>query len=1084
MQPTFTTVLNQHLNNIGKPQSKSKLLIFIGFDKQSLSYMPSHVKKLLSVDLETSLNTLIQSKPSLVQELILNTTSCEKHIYWCTYEEFLIIGSDIISLYFDHYFLQNNVYHRKFPLIYQIDELEEIYRGFFANDEYSSEEFAHPLLNDLLNMYGDIKKINNRFYVSYTLYENGIDFFPSQSGSITLHQSISNQPLIELTEEEDQFLEFTEKLISGQIKQSKIYISYNGDINLFPNNYPARLSVLQFLFPDIEFILSPKILDPREEIYDDDYISILKKYWGFSSFRPLKMYKNINDVSSKETVSISQGQIIDDIVKQAENAQKGLPFRDIFVTSPTGAGKSIMFQIPAIYLAEKYGLMTIIISPLIGLMRDQVYSLQERNVEISATINSEITPLEKAEIIQKIKDRQVSILYISPETLLSRSDIKQLIGDRQIGLFVIDEAHIVTTWGKAFRSDYWYLGSYLQKIRKENKFPIATFTATAIYGGIEDMYGETRDSLSMINPISYFGYIKRDDLAVNIQKARIEKDSFGEYLSLKYSLLLKRLSHFLDKKQKTLVYFPIIRYIHDFIKFVKSKGPKEIQEQIVKYYGSMTKEEKTESFLKFRNGDSLIMLATKAFGMGIDIPDIYNVLHFAPTGNVCDYIQEIGRAARQLERGRAFFDYFSRDFVHVNRLHGISTLKKYQLIQVIEKIVNIIKQSSKEGKFSRNLLVSAEEFRYIFERKTRNDQDADIDNKLKTALLIIEKDFINKLGYSPIVARPRSLFTNEYFAVDRRYEEILQSEYHSYFRIVETYSNNQNNIYSNVYTCDMKKLWEDQYNHLSFAQFKHHFHHQTLDLPFIKYLQPVLQLKLKINAENLYNFLSKAESDINQIADLFGEFVHTRRSFDVSSLSRLLQKTFRKSSYYCDSLASILLQSAEGYNRLLKETRNFHTNFINFYEDRNTYTITSGFFEFTNWLKNDIKNLFNKDFIKQHSKSLFERFIARNNRNHLEKTFILLGVLEALGLLVYKICGGDNPEIYIRVNSKLQLEHVISQPTKYTNNILENVYKRHQISVAMLTFLFENEVRSDEFWEYIEDYFLGRIPNEVLARIN
>ena len=166
-------------------------------------------------------------------------------------------------------------------------------------------------------------------------------------------------------------------------------------------------------------------------------------------------------------------------------------------------------QLPAIYLAKEYNAMTIVISPLIGLMFDQVDGLQRRDVDFSATINSELAPSEKMQIMERIKDGRVSILYISPETLLSRSDIRQLIGDRRVGLFVIDEAHIVTTWGKSFRADYWYLGTYLQRMRKEMQFPIATFTATAIYGGIEDMYTEIRDSLNLTNTITYFGYIKR-----------------------------------------------------------------------------------------------------------------------------------------------------------------------------------------------------------------------------------------------------------------------------------------------------------------------------------------------------------------------------------------------------------------------------------------------------------------------------------------------------------------------------------------------------------------------------------------------
>lgn len=86
------------------------------------------------------------------------------------------------------------------------------------------------------------------------------------------------------------------------------------------------------------------------------------------------------------------------------------------------------------------------------------------------------------------------------------------------------------------------------------------------------------------------------------------------------------------------------------------------------------------------------MLATKAFGMGIDIPDIFNVYHFAPTGNVCDYVQEIGRAARALDQGYAYFDFLPKDFVHVNRLHGISTIRKQQLIQVMSKVLQLLER--------------------------------------------------------------------------------------------------------------------------------------------------------------------------------------------------------------------------------------------------------------------------------------------------------------------------------------------------------------------------------------------------------
>lgn len=165
----------------------------------------------------------------------------------------------------------------------------------------------------------------------------------------------------------------------------------------------------------------------------------------------------------KSIVHVSQESIIANLVEEVENCGESRDFRDVFVTAPTGAGKSVMFQVPAIYLAEKYNLLTIVISPLIGLMNDQVKTLELKNYKHAKTINSDISPIVKQDIISKVSEGEYHILYISPETLLSRSDVEQLIGDRTIGMIVIDEAHIVTTWGKQFRPDYWYLGdSYPQ----------------------------------------------------------------------------------------------------------------------------------------------------------------------------------------------------------------------------------------------------------------------------------------------------------------------------------------------------------------------------------------------------------------------------------------------------------------------------------------------------------------------------------------------------------------------------------------------------------------------------------------------
>lgn len=1092
MDVVFKRNLNHKIQQIQGKSSKTPLLVFKGFPHYLLEKVD--LEKLVTLPVTIDLYRLHTEKPKLLQEVIMKTASNPGNALWCTFEEFLSIGAPILSMYFEVKVFKNNVYHQFYPCTYSVQKIEELYSEIFENDEFlNDDDFDHPSFSIFTEYYGGLKKVNNTFYITYASESEEDAFFTENPDAVSItEQSIYSEVNLELSEVEDDFLLLIEELLQDGRDHDTYNISFSGDLDVLPNRYKERISVLQFLLKEkVTLHLVTKSLDQKAQFDEKKYVDVLNRFWHFPSFRNLKMYKNINDpINNKEIIEIPQSQIIDDIVKQAENAKTGKSYKDIFVTSPTGAGKSIMFQIPAIYLAENYGHMTIVISPLIGLMKDQVEGMQRKDIDISATINSEITPVQKMDIIEKIKVGKIKILYISPETLLSRSDIKLLIGDQQIGLFVVDEAHIVTTWGKAFRSDYWYLGSYLNKLRKEmNKegkgFPIATFTATAIYGGVEDMYSETRDSLNLINPISYFGYVKRDNLQVLIKQSKKEQGRFNEYLHDKFRIMLHRIENqFLPRGEKTLIYFPTVALIHKFRDHVRT-NKSDLLNQLVMYYGPMAKEDKNESFAKYLKGEARVMLATKAFGMGIDIPDIANVYHFAPTGNVCDYVQEIGRAARDLEEGRAFFDYLSKDFVHVNRLHGVSTIRKHQLIQVMEKILLILDQN-KDKSHARNLLVSAEDFRYIFEKKSaNNDQDEDIDNKLKTALLIIEKDFIAKLNYSPIVARPRSIFAKEYFMFEKKNEVEILRKYGSYFTIARERNTGSNNIFGNIYIGDLKKLWEDKYEHLSFPNFKRLFHQkdEKLKLPILKDIMPVLQLELDLKEENSAKFLNALKRNVSKISEVFGVFVREGKYFTVPDFAKELQKATGKNKYFCENLASIIMQSADNYDQMQKKSSNFYTRFLKYYEERNAYVLTSGYAAFMDWIVSETSKLLADINTVKVSEDQYQTFLPKANDTRIEKLFVLLGMIEALGLLIYRVNGGDKPEIYIRINSRLQLDRTVKEPNRYNNVILQNVYKRHKISVEMLMFLFENEVDTEQFWNYIEDYFLGHIPQEVLARL-
>ena len=215
------------------------------------------------------------------------------------------------------------------------------------------------------------------------------------------------------------------------------------------------------------------------------------------------------------------------------------------------------------------------------------------------------------------------------------------------------------------------------------------------------------------------------------------------------------------RNQKVLIYFPTVVLINRFVDYCYAKN---LGAYVARFHGQLEADVKEENRINFMNGTKPIMAATKAFGMGIDIPDITIVAHFAPTGNVCDYMQEIGRAARDSSiSGHAIYKHMSNDFQHINRLHGLSAIRTYQLVEVQKKIRELFsahrfENRNSDGKYvkKRNeMLIDAESFAYIFDGPMSDESN--LINKVKTAMLLVQKDYENR-GYAPFYMRPIPVF--------------------------------------------------------------------------------------------------------------------------------------------------------------------------------------------------------------------------------------------------------------------------------------------------------------------------------------
>ena len=1037
-----SSILSEMVKAIKRLDEKQTLYILKGFnfisdqlEQLDFLFLKNEVITEINLDPQNSLRKLLSNDKAFFawyEDLIfLDINQKIGGITDFTNYTIKIIEND---LFFNYYpdFSSANVSEKYLKYNSDTDNIVQLYYGDIAID--SSQTFV--VYNDVSDK--EIVKIK----ISELLPTNFVG---------------GNGETVEMPEESDNisFAVLVKEIISKNTAEITVLkTSDNQDVKI--KNLAKSLKSLGVKISTHEYST------PTYKVDDDDYSqyeAILKRKNSSFKFKNLKVYKD--PYEGNELIDINQSVIVDKIVKNVELAQKEKSFRDIFVTAPTGSGKSVMFQIPAVYIAEKYNLLTIVVTPLIGLMNDQVVNIKALT-EKAATINSDYTPIEKEQTLEKIKRGEVSILYLSPESLLSNTDITNLIGERKIGLVIVDESHIVATWGKSFRPDYWYLGDFIAKLRNSEKsdhhFPIATFTATSTFGGDDNMYSDIVESLKMTAE-KFIGNVKRDDIVFDIRHHT--KDH--AYKEEKLETAAKEINKLQKTKDKTLVYVPYTSHITDLMAKIDD------QSKVGKYYGGMSAGEKNETLEKIKTGEENIVLATKAFGMGIDIDDIKNVYHFAPTGNIADYVQEIGRAARKKGvTGVAATDFYKEDFRYINQLYGMSSIKHWQIIAVLEKIFDIYRRENK-----RNFLVSPMEFSYIF-----NDVPPhEIDAKLKTTLLIIKKDFEiqSRSNYIPLIFKPRSMFTNGYFMVNDDMVDTLKrfGVWQCFKRLelprkVETIRDGlPTTIYSlgDTFVLDFKKLWESKYKDMSFASFKHNFFSNDLDKNFKVGEKLVARSIIQINGGdvNFSEINSRLTATMNSLQSIFDELRQNNRHFTVKELAkRIREKTTIKKPYIADMLAQSIIHIL---NRV--PISNFNQSpFATYNSQTDKWNIQNATYE------TRIKRIAGSAYKSLPPESAQTvRFTGTDLKGNLD--LLLAQLLEILELADVEISAGNNPEFFIRVNSPSAIERIVRNKS-YTSKTVSLVDYKHKESCRLMERFFTELTSNEDRWNFIEQYFLGK----------
>ena len=334
----------------------------------------------------------------------------------------------------------------------------------------------------------------------------------------------------------------------------------------------------------------------------------LKKFFGFDSFR---MYG---------------GEPL-----QEKAVKAAIDNKSLLAVFPTGGGKSITFQIPALMSGESSKGLTVVISPLQSLMKDQVDTLERNGITEAVTINGLLDPIERANSFERVEDGSASILYISPESLRSKT-IERLVLGRNIVRFVIDEAHCFSAWGQDFRVDYLYIGDFIRSIREKKNLkdgiPVSCFTATAKQKVIEDIRDYFKEKLSLDLEL-YTSNASRTNLKYKV----FEKGDEEKYQKVRDLIE--------DKNCPTIIYVSRTKNAFNLAKRLTEDGFKAKP-----YHGKMDKQEKSENQDTFMNGETQIMVATSAFGMGVDKKDVGMVIHYEISDSLENYFQEAGRAGR------------------------------------------------------------------------------------------------------------------------------------------------------------------------------------------------------------------------------------------------------------------------------------------------------------------------------------------------------------------------------------------------------------------------------------------------------
>jgi ATP-dependent DNA helicase RecQ len=447
----------------------------------------------------------------------------------------------------------------------------------------------------------------------------------------------------------------------------------------------------------------------------------LERWFGFKSFRP--------------EPADAAGHPLQQVIVEAAMAGQ-----HVLGILPTGTGKSVCYQVPALSRYDKTGAVTVVISPLVALMSDQIAGLERQGISNCAALNGLLSMPERSDVLDRVRLGDVAVLIVSPEQLRSRS-LRRVLEQRQIGGWVLDEAHCLSKWGHDFRPDYRYVGRYIRERAGEAPIPpVQCLTATAKPDVIDDIRAYFRESLG-VDLVIYDGGSNRDNLDfVVLQTTSAEK--FARVFQVIQADLPEQV------QGGAIVYCATRRNTEELAAFLQAKGvPAEY------FHAGLPPETKKDVQNRFINGEIRVIAATNAFGMGIDKPDVRLVVHSDIPSSLENYIQEAGRAGRDGKPARCVLLFTRED---VERQFGMSASSRLNQRE-INGILRALRRIDRKKRLGGEVVATTGEI-LLDEREGAFERDsATDDTRVRTAVAWLEEAKLLQRDENRVALFPSSL---------------------------------------------------------------------------------------------------------------------------------------------------------------------------------------------------------------------------------------------------------------------------------------------------------------------------------------